>query len=68
MATKTAVKKRAVEKRTFAKTGKNKLEVENSLVNNIKARKKKGISRTKKKSTVKKKQYQKMQNKWGKEK
>ena len=44
--------------------GKNKLGVENSLVNNINARKKKGISRTKKKSTVSKKSYQKMQANW----
>jgi len=47
---------------------KNKLGVKNSLVNNINARKKRGVSRTKKKSTVSKKSYGKMKNKWGKKK
>lgn len=60
--------KKTTRKKTAVKTGKNKLGVENSLVNNINARKKKGISKTKKKSTIAKKQYQKMENKWGKEK
>lgn len=46
-------------------TKKNKLGVENSLVNNINARKKKGISRSRKKSTVTKKSYKKMEDKWG---
>jgi len=43
---------------------KNKLGVKNSLVNNINARKKKGISRPKKKSTVSKKSYSAMKKKW----
>jgi hypothetical protein len=43
---------------------KNKLGVKNSLVNNINARKKKGIARSKKKSTVSKKAYAKMQRNW----
>ena len=43
---------------------KNKLGVKNSLVNNINARKKKGISRPKKKSTVSGKQYKKMEQDW----
>ncbi|MFP5438036.1 MAG: hypothetical protein ACLGH8_09635 [Bacteroidia bacterium] len=47
---------------------KNKLDVKNSLVNNINARKRKGISRNKKKSTVSKKSYKKMKNNWGKKK
>lgn len=47
---------------------KNKLGVKNSLVNNINARKKKGISRKKKKKTVDKKSYAKMKNNWGKKK
>lgn len=47
---------------------KNKLGVKNSLVNNINARKKKGISKSKKKSTVKSKDYKKMEDNWGKEK
>lgn len=47
---------------------KNKLGVKNSLVNNINARKRKGISRNKKKSTVSKKSYKKMKNNWGKKK
>jgi hypothetical protein len=42
----------------------NKLGVKNSLVNNINARKKKGISRSKKKKTVAKKAYKKMQHNW----
>ncbi|UYQ94705.1 hypothetical protein MKQ68_06325 [Chitinophaga horti] len=42
---------------------KNKLGVENSLVNNINKRKKKGISRSKKKGTVKKEDYDKMEKK-----
>ena len=45
-------------------TAKNKLGVKNSLVNNINARKKKGVSRPKKKSTVSKKAYKKMENNW----
>ena len=44
---------------------KNKLGVKNSLVNNINARKKKGVSRSRKKSTVSKKSYKKMQDNWG---
>ncbi|MEO6686721.1 MAG: hypothetical protein ABIN24_12185 [Dyadobacter sp.] len=49
-------------------TKKNKLGVKNSLVNNINARKKKGISKPKKKKTVSKKSYGKMKNNWGKKK
>jgi hypothetical protein len=45
---------------------KNKQGVKNSLVNNINARKKKGISRPAKKSTVSKKAYKDMKNKWSK--
>ena len=45
-------------------TKKNKLGVKNSLVNNINARKEKGTSRSKKKSTVSKKSYQDMENNW----
>ena len=47
---------------------KNKLGVKNSLVNNINARKRKGKSRPKKKSTISKKSYSKMKNNWGKKK
>jgi len=47
---------------------KNKLGVKNSLVNNINARKRKGKSRPKKKGTVSKRSYKKMQNNWGKKK
>ncbi len=46
----------------------NKLGVKNSLVNNINARKRKGISRSKKKKTVSKKSYGKMKNNWGRRK
>jgi hypothetical protein len=49
-------------------TSKNKLGVKNSLVNNINARKEKGISRPKKKSTVTKDAYNKMEDNWGKKK
>lgn len=47
---------------------KNKLGVKNSLVNNINARKKKGVSRSKKKGTVSDKSYKEMENNWGKKK
>lgn len=62
-----ATKKKAAKKSTVKKgtRSKNKLGVKNSLVNNINARKKKGVSRNKKKSTVAKKQYTKMESgKW----
>ena len=62
---KKTVNKSAAKKAT-KKTGKNKLGVKNSLVNNINARKKKGTSKPKKKSTVSKKAYKDMQNDWGK--
>lgn len=58
-------------KRSAVKSGtrtKNKLGVKNSLVNNINAEKKRGTSRSKKKSTVSKRAYKKMQNNWGKKK
>lgn len=60
----------AKAKRAAKKTGakKNKLGVKNSLVNNINARKKKGNSRSKSKSTVSKKSYKNMENNWGKKK
>lgn len=45
---------------------KNKLGVENSLVNNINARKKKGTTRPKSKKTVDKKSYDKMEEGWKK--
>jgi len=43
---------------------KNKLGVENSLVNNINARKKKDASRPKSKSKVSAKAYDKMEHNW----
>jgi len=49
-------------------TKKNKLGVKNSLVNNINARKRKGISRPKKNSKVSAKSYKKMKSSWGKKK
>ena len=54
-------KKKAAKKNT--KTGKNKPGVKNSLVNNINARNKKGVSRSKKKSTIDGKAYNKMEKK-----
>jgi hypothetical protein len=49
---------------TMTAAKKNKNGVKNSLVNNINARKKKGTSRPKKKSTVSKQAYAKMKNNW----
>ncbi len=49
-----------------AGTKKNKLGVKNSLVNNINAKKKKGTSKPKKKSTVSEKSYHDMESKWQK--
>ena len=49
-----------------AATKTNKLGVKNSLVNNINARKEKGVARSKKDSTISKKNYEKMENKWKK--
>jgi hypothetical protein len=45
---------------------KNKLGVENSLVNNINAKKKAGTSKPKSKSTVEPKEYDKMKKGWKK--
>jgi hypothetical protein len=70
-ATKKTATKKSSAKKSAAKKGstkKNKLGVKNSLVNNINAHKKKGDSRSPKKSTVAKKQYKKMENNWGKDK
>jgi hypothetical protein len=63
-ATKKAAPKKAAKKESAAK---NKNGVKNSLVNNINAKKEKGTSKTKKKSTVSKKAFQDMENNWGKE-
>ncbi len=54
-ATKKAPSKKAAAKKGSAK--KNKNGVKNSLVSNINAKKEKGTSKTKKKSTVSKKAY-----------
>jgi hypothetical protein len=63
---KSSTKKAAAEKGGTKKASakKNKLGVKNSLVNNINAHKKRGDSKSKKKSTVNKKQYKKMQHNW----
>lgn len=73
-AKKSAAKKapRKAAKKSAAKAprksgGKNKLGVKNSLVNNINARKKKGKSRPKSKSTISKKSYGDMRDNWGKD-
>lgn len=60
--------KKASKKKAPKKATKNKLGVKNSLVNNINAKKKKGTSKPKKKSTVSGKAYKDMQNNWGKSK
>jgi hypothetical protein len=57
-----------MNKKKMGTAAKNKNGVKNSLVNNINARKKKGKSRPKKKSTVSKKAYGAMQNNWGRPK
>lgn len=69
-AKKTATKKTSAKKASAKKAApkKNKLGVENSLVNNINAKKKKGTSKPKEKSTVSKKSYKDMENNWGKDK
>lgn len=59
-------KKKTAKKASTKGAKKNKLGVKNSLVNNINAKKKKGTSRPKKKSTVSKKSYDDMENNWGK--
>lgn len=61
-AKKTPVKKAAAKKAPAKK--KNKLGVKNSLVNNINAKKKKGTSNTKKKSTISKESYDDMEKGW----
>ncbi len=64
VASKASTKKAAPKKSGTAK--KNKNGVKNSLVNNIRAKKEKGTSKTKSKSTVSKKAYKDMENNWGK--
>lgn len=61
-----ATGKKTTKKKTAKKTAKNKLGVKNSLVNNINARKKKGISRKKKNSTIDRKEYDEMEKGWKK--
>lgn len=65
-APKKAAKKTAKKTAKKSSPKKNKLGVENSLVNNINARKKKGASRPKSKKTVDKKSYDKMEEGWNK--
>ena len=61
-------KKAAPKKKTpKAPAEKNKLGVKNSLVNNINARKKKGVARSKKKSGISKDAYTDMENNWEKD-
>ena len=57
-------KRKTKRKRKVKSKKKNKLGVKNSLVNNINARKRKKISRSKKKKTVSKKSYSKMRKGW----
>lgn len=66
-APKKAAKKVAPTKATKKSSGKtNKLGVKNSLINNINAKKKKGTSKPKSKSTVSKKSYKNMEDSWKK--
>ena len=61
---KAAKKKSARPAKKSEKKKVNKNGVKNSLVNNINARKKKGTSRSAKKSTISKKAYKKMKENW----
>ena len=66
-----ATTEKKTEKKSEKKTDtkKNKLGVKNSLVNNINAKKEKGESKSKKDSTVSKKNYDDMEEGWdGKDK
>ncbi len=65
---KASTKKSAKKSTPKNSTKKNKLGVKTSLVNNINAKKKKGTSHSKKKSTISKKNYNDMENDWGKKK
>ena len=67
---KAAVKKSSAKKGATKKISarKNKLGVKNSLVNNINAHKRRGDSKSKKKSTIDEPQYNKMQKNWGRDK
>lgn len=58
----TTAKKKSAKK---SSSKKNKLGVKNSLVNNINARKEKGVSRSKEKTTISKKAYKNMEENWG---
>jgi hypothetical protein len=60
------MKSKGKSRATKSSTTKNKNGVKNSLVNNINARKKKGTSRSKKRSTVSRKAYRDMENNWNK--
>lgn len=65
---KKAAKKSPKKAAKKSSTKKNKLGVKNSLVNNINAKKEKGTSATKKNLSVSKKNYDDMENNWGKKK
>ena len=74
-ASKKAAPRKAAPKKTAKEAppkkgtkSKNKLGVKNSLVNNINARKKKNMSRSKKDSTIDKEQYDDMEKGWDKSK
>ncbi|HVE61207.1 MAG TPA: hypothetical protein VNA26_05280 [Chitinophagaceae bacterium] len=63
---KAAAKKTKSASKKSGTAKKNKHGVKNSLVNNIRAKKEKGTSKPKSKSTVSKKAYKDMENNWGK--
>ncbi len=63
---KTAKKASAKKSSKKGSAKKNKLGVKNSLVNNINAKKKKGTSKSKKRSAITKENYDDMENNWGK--
>lgn len=65
--TKKSASKKAAPAKKKAATKTNRLGVKNSLVNNINARKEKGVSRPKSKGTVSKAAYKKMEDNWGKD-
>lgn len=66
-AKKKTAKKSPTRVKAAKKSGKNKLGVKNSLVNNINAKKKKGKARSKEDSTISRKSYEEMKDNWGKD-
>ncbi|AWI27296.1 hypothetical protein HYN49_12050 [Flavobacterium pallidum] len=58
--------KRRIKRSRKNSKRKNRLGVKNSLVNNINARRRKGVARSKRKSHISKKAYKAMRENWKK--